>query len=38
MGRLFATKPQESKDHVRLECQEIWGGNRRVNHAVQLPG
>jgi hypothetical protein len=38
MGRLFATEPQESKGEVRLECQEIGGGNRRVNHAVELPG
>jgi sigma-B regulation protein RsbU (phosphoserine phosphatase) len=22
----------------RLECLEVWGGNRRVNHAVELPG
>lgn len=26
------------KDLVRLACLEVWGGNRRVNHAVELPG
>ena len=38
MARLFAAAPRESKAEVRLECQEVWGGNRRVNHAVELPG
>jgi phosphoserine phosphatase RsbU/P len=31
-------EPPESKGKVRLECSEEWGGNRRVNHAVELPG
>jgi phosphoserine phosphatase RsbU/P len=31
-------EPQESKGKVRLECLEAWGGNRRVNHSVELPG
>jgi len=22
----------------RLGCLEVWGGNRRVNHAIELPG
>ncbi len=30
--------PQESKDIVQLACLEVWGGNRRVNHSVELPG
>jgi serine phosphatase RsbU (regulator of sigma subunit) len=25
-------------DVLRLSCLEVWGGNRRVNHAVELPG
>jgi len=25
-------------DETRLACFEIWGGNGRVNHAVELPG
>jgi sigma-B regulation protein RsbU (phosphoserine phosphatase) len=32
------TAPQEFKDIVQLACLEVWGGNRRVNHAVELPG
>jgi hypothetical protein len=32
------TAPQEFKDIVRLACLEVWSGNRRVNHAVELPG
>jgi len=32
------TAPQEFKDVVQLACLEVWGGNRRVNHAVELPG
>jgi sigma-B regulation protein RsbU (phosphoserine phosphatase) len=23
---------------ARLQCLEVWGGNRRVNHAVEVPG
>ncbi len=38
MARLPDAEPQESKGEVRLECLEVWGGNRRVNHAVELPG
>ena len=30
--------PQEFKDIVQLACLEVWGGNRRVNHSVELPG
>jgi len=30
--------PQEFKDIVQLACLEVWGGNRRVNHTVELPG
>ena len=30
--------PQEFKDIAQLACLEVWGGNRRVNHAVELPG
>jgi phosphoserine phosphatase RsbU/P len=30
--------PQEFKDIVQLACLEVWAGNRRVNHSVELPG
>jgi stage II sporulation SpoE-like protein len=30
--------PQEFKDVVQLACLEVWGGNRRANHPVELPG
>ncbi len=30
--------PPDPNDVVRLRCLEVWGGNRRVNHAVELPG
>jgi phosphoserine phosphatase RsbU/P len=35
-SRNFA--PQEFKDIVQLACLEVWGGNRRANHPVELPG
>lgn len=38
MVSLHFAGPKESKGQVRLECLEAWGGNRRVNHAVELPG
>ena len=25
-------------DVIRLSCLEVWGGNRQVHHAVELPG
>lgn len=30
--------PLEFTDIVQLACLEVWGGNRRVNHPVELPG
>lgn len=33
-----SVRPPESGGKVRLECFEAWGGNQRVNHAVELPG
>ena len=30
--------PQEFKDIAQLACLEVWGGNRRANHSVELPG
>jgi phosphoserine phosphatase RsbU/P len=30
--------PPEFKDIARLACLEVWGGNRRANHPVELPG
>jgi sigma-B regulation protein RsbU (phosphoserine phosphatase) len=37
-NRPLTTAPPEFSDIVRLACLEVWGGNRRVNHAVELPG
>lgn len=45
MSRLPLPKFKESEEKARLpgvasplKCLEVYGGNRRVNHAVQLPG
>ena len=45
MPRLPLPAFEESEEEARLpgmasplECLEVYGGNRRVNHAVQLPG
>lgn len=38
MTSLSFIETRESKGKVRLECLEAWGGNERVNHAVELPG
>jgi sigma-B regulation protein RsbU (phosphoserine phosphatase) len=38
MANLPIIETQEPNGKVRLECLEAWGGNRRVNHAVELPG
>jgi serine phosphatase RsbU (regulator of sigma subunit) len=38
MNRLLNIAPTEFKDIARLPCLEVWGGNRRANHAVELPG
>ena len=38
MASLPLIEPPEPKGKVRLECLEAWGGNRHVNHAVELPG
>jgi hypothetical protein len=38
MASLPFIEPPEPKGKVRLECLEAWGGNRSVNHAVELPG
>jgi phosphoserine phosphatase RsbU/P len=29
---------EETKHPVALQCLEIWGGNHRVSHALELPG
>ena len=34
----FHIVPHEFKDIVQLACLEVWGGNRRANHSVDLPG
>lgn len=34
----FNGKPRGKVAPSRLECLEVWGGNRRVDHAVNLPG
>ena len=38
MTSLSFIETRESKGKVRLECLEAWGGNERVNRAVELPG
>jgi phosphoserine phosphatase RsbU/P len=30
--------PQDTKSPLALHCLEIWGGNHRVSHALELPG
>jgi phosphoserine phosphatase RsbU/P len=37
-NHLLNIAPPEFKDIARLACLEVWGGNRRAHHAVELPG
>ena len=45
MTHSHVTAPQESSGNLhghlaatQLECLEVWGGNKRVDHAIELPG
>jgi hypothetical protein len=38
MARLRKNNARREIAPSRLECLEVWGGNRRVSHAFELPG
>jgi phosphoserine phosphatase RsbU/P len=38
MAPLPEVKSIPERPPLRLECMEVWGGNRRVSHAFELPG